>query len=223
MTTATKTQAQNQRRSGLSPAAKRGIGIGVVAALIVVMGLDTTFVSNTGDSAAVDAGFSPEAYGEKTFPEIKKTVTQRAAPAPKLAQALSDDEDAAIADYGVEGAVAPVLSVEATGTVESCDGGICTLDVADMPEGQVMRVQVGPAVNGTALRDGAGGIAFGDFKNQIEYQNAAAGINNAMKEAVLSDLDRDALPGQQLHVLGVFQRIIPNNWLITPVALETGA
>ena len=78
MTTATKTQAQNQRRSGLSPAAKRGIGIGVVAALIVVMGLDTTFVSNTGDGAAVDAGFSPEAYGKKTFPEIKKTVTQRA-------------------------------------------------------------------------------------------------------------------------------------------------
>ena len=32
------------------------------------------------DGAAVDAGFSPEAYGKKTFPEIKKTVTQRAAP-----------------------------------------------------------------------------------------------------------------------------------------------
>ena len=86
-----------------------------------------------------------------------------------------------------------------------------------------MRVQVGPAVNGTALRDGISGIAFGDFKNQIEYQNAAAGINTAMKEAVLSDLDHDALPGKQLHVIGVFQRIIPNNWLITPVTLEVGA
>ena len=212
-----------RHKSGLSRPAKRGISAGVAVVLVALMALDTSYVSNTGDGPVANAGFSPEAYGDKTFPEIRDTVMERAAAAPKLARALADDSEAAVAQYGVEGAVAPVLSVDATGTVASCDGGICNIDVPDMPSGQVVRVQVGPAINGTALRDGAGNIAFGDFKNQIEYQNAAAGINDAMKAAVLADLDRDALPGKQLHVVGVFQQIIPNNWLITPVALEVGS
>ena len=49
-----------------------------------------------------------------------------------------------------------------------------------------IRMQTGPAINGTDLRDATGEINFGDFKNQIEYQNAGAGINNAMKKAVLA-------------------------------------
>ena len=42
-------------------------------------------------------------------------------------------------------------------------------------------MQTGPAINGTDLRDAPGEIKFGQFTNQIEYQNAGAALNNAMK------------------------------------------
>ena len=34
-------------------------------------------------------------------------------------------------------------------------------------------MQVGPAINGTALRDATGLVNFNDFVNQVEYANAA--------------------------------------------------
>jgi len=81
-------------------------------------------------------------------------------------------------------------------------------------------LQTGPAITGTDLRDASGKIQFGDFTNQIEYQNAGAAINRAMKVAVLEKLDRDALPGKTVQVVGVFRLLSPTNWLITPVRVE---
>ena len=49
-----------------------------------------------------------------------------------------------------------------------------------------IRVQTGPAINGTDLRDATGEIRLGDFKNQIECQHAGAAINDAMKAAASS-------------------------------------
>lgn len=83
-----------------------------------------------------------------------------------------------------------------------------------------VRVQTGPAVNGTDLRDATGTISFGDFTNQIEYQNAGAGINNAMKADVLADLDRENLTGKTIEVTGAFTMISAKNWLVTPVELS---
>ena len=62
-------------------------------------------------------------------------------------------------------------------------------------------------------------IAFGSFKNQIEYQNAGSGINRAMKKTVLDPLDTSALTGKTVEVTGAFRLINPKNWLITPVRL----
>ena len=62
-----------------------------------------------------------------------------------------------------------------------------------------IRVQTGPAINGTDLRDATGEVKFGDFKNQIEYQNAGSAINNAMKEAVLAGIDTSAPHRQDRH------------------------
>jgi ABC-type branched-subunit amino acid transport system ATPase component len=57
-------------------------------------------------------------------------------------------------------------------------------------------VQTGPAINGTDLRDATGTIEFGQFTNQIEYQDAGSAINNEMKKAVLAGLDPSALTGK---------------------------
>ena len=107
-----------------------------------------------------------------------------------------------------------------TGTVGDGQSGIYNVSVPGVPDDITIRVQTGPAINGTTLRDGVGGVSFGDFKNQIEYQNAAAGINDAMKTEVLSGLNRDQLAGKQITVVGAFQMINPKNWFVTPVRLS---
>ncbi|RWG47120.1 MAG: DUF2291 family protein, partial [Mesorhizobium sp.] len=80
-----------------------------------------------------------------------------------------------------------------------------------------VRVQAGPAINGTDLRDATGDIVFGKFKNQIEFQDAGSGINRAMKKATLDAIDTASLSGKTLEIFGVFRLINPKNWLITPV------
>ena len=70
-------------------------------------------------------------------------------------------------------------------------------------------MQTGPAINGTDLRDATGEIKFGEFKNQIEYQNAGSAINNAMKKQVLAGIDTSALPGKTISVVGAFTLVNP--------------
>ena len=114
----------------------------------------------------------------------------------------------------------PVIPVSFTGTAGEGGSGIFEVSVESLPDGVGIRVQTGPAINGTELRDITGDIVFGDFTNQIEFQNVGAGINRAMAAEVLSDLDRDSLTGQTVSVTGVFTMINPQNWLVTPVAFE---
>ncbi len=70
------------------------------------------------------------------------------------------------------------------------------------------------------LRDATGEIEFGQFTNQIEYQDAGSAINNAMKQEVLAPIDTGDLTGKTVTVTGVFKLINPNNWLVTPVSFE---
>lgn len=84
----------------------------------------------------------------------------------------------------------------------------------------LIRVQTGPAINGTDLRDATGAIAFGQFVNQIDYQNAGSALNKEMKKQVLSKIDASKLAGKTISVVGAFKLINPNNWLVTPVKLD---
>ena len=83
-----------------------------------------------------------------------------------------------------------------------------------------VRIQTGPAINGTELRDATGTVSFGQFTNQIEYQNAGSALNNEMKKAILAPIDTDALAGKTVSVVGAFRLINPKSWLVTPVRLE---
>ncbi len=82
----------------------------------------------------------------------------------------------------------------------------------ELPADVVVRVQTGPAVNGTDLRDATGAIEFGQFTNQIEYQNAGSAINNQMKKDVLANAGADSLTGKTAKVVGVFKLINPKSW-----------
>lgn len=199
---------------------RRGIVALVGISVLAAMAFDTTVVSIGGEEDLRQQAFNPDAFGAQEFPRIRDFVIDGAPDAARLADDLAADRNAAIAAYGTMAGAFPVIPVSFTGTAGEGSSGIFEFDVDGLPDGIGIRVQTGPAINGTELRDVTGDIVFGDFTNQIEYQNVGAGINRAMAAEVLSDLDRDALSGRTVSVTGVFTMINPQNWLVTPVAFE---
>jgi len=194
-----------------------------IAAVVVVLGaiaLDTTVVKIGSDKDVHQKVFSPETYGVEQFPKIAADVEKRAVPAAEIGPAALADKKAAGTKYGVATTTGPVLPVTFTGVVGERKGNLNEVKVDGVPPEIVIRLQTGPAINGTDLRDATGAIQFGQFTNQIEYQDAGSAINNEMKKAALSTIDADSLTGKTITVTGVFKLINPKNWLVTPVKVD---
>lgn len=200
------------------PRANRSLLIttAVVGAVLAAMALDTTAVRIGSDADVRAAVFSPEAFGAETFPKVQVNVTGRAVAAVELATAIAADPKAAEAKYSVGG----VYSVKLEGVVGEGKSGIYYVDVAGIPAPLRLRVQTGPAINGTELRDATGEISFSQFTNQIEYQDAGSALNKEMKKLVLDGIDNTALTGKTVAVVGAFKLVNPKSWMITPVSLE---
>lgn len=199
-----------------------GLMAGVAVAVIVVaaIALDTTVVKIGSEGDVRQQAFSQESYGAEQFPKIQAYVEKHAATATELQTAIAADKKAAGKKYGVATSTGPVIPVTLTGTFGARKSNTNEMKIDGLPPETVVRVQTGPAVNGTDLRDATGTIEFGQFTNQIQYQDAGSGINNEMKKQVLAKLDPDKLEGKAATVVGVFKLINPKNWLITPVKVE---
>jgi predicted lipoprotein len=194
-----------------------------IAAVVIVLAaiaFDTTVVKIGSEHDVREQAFSPEAYGVQEFPKVVANVEQRAVNAVDLANAIATDKKAAGDKYGVATSTGPVIPVSLSGMFGARKANYNEIKVDGLPGDVVVRVQTGPAVNGTDLRDATGAIEFGQFTNQIEYQDAGSAINNEMKKAVLAGLDVDNLSGKTASVVGVFKLINPKNWLVTPVKVE---
>ncbi len=163
--------------------------------------------------------FSKEEYGAATFPDVFKFVIEHAVDVKELGPAIAVDPSAAGKKYGTATGTGPVIPVKFTGVAGEVSSGIYKVAVDGLDD-VLVRVQTGPAINGTELRDASGTISFGQFTNQIEYQDAGAAINNAMKKAVLQPVDTANLAGKKIAVTGAFKLINPKGWLVTPVKLE---
>ena len=192
-----------------------------VLALIVAMALDTKIVAIGSPEAVKPGVFSPDAFGAAEFPKIKADVEARAVDAQLLATALAADKASAVKQYGVpNGTGSTVFSVKFTGVAGDVKSGVYDVAVTGLPDTIGIRLQTGPAINGTDLRDATGAIKFGQFVNQIEYQNAGSALNRAMKQQILEPVDTANLKGKTIAVIGAFKLINPKKWLVTPVKLD---
>ncbi len=198
---------------------RRLVAGAVVLAVLAAVAFDTTVVRIGSEQDIAEAGFSPERFGAETFPAVRESILARAVDAATLSEAVVADKAAAASQYGVAAGVGAVIPVKFTGVVGEGKSGIYEVAVDGLAGETKIRVQTGPAINGTDLRDATGEIRFGDFKNQIEYQNAGAGINNAMKAEVLAGVDAANLGGRTVSVVGAFTLVNPKNWLVTPVEI----
>ncbi len=200
---------------------KRGliISFALLLGLIAAILFDTKFVKIGSTDDVRKKVFSKAEFGAAQFPKVQTYILEHAVDAKILGAAIAADKDAAGKKYGVATTTGPVLAVTLTGIAGEVKSGIYSLAVDGLPEGTAVRVQTGPAVNGTDLRDSTGAIVFGQFTNQIEYQDAGSALNNEMKQQVLVPLDTTQLTTKKITVTGVFKLINPKNWLITPVKL----
>lgn len=191
-----------------------------IVLVLIAMALDTTVIHIGSEEDVRAAEFSAEAFGEAEFPRIQSAIETDAVDAVTLLAAIEEDRDAATERYGEAGSLGPVFPVYFSGVVGEGRSGVFPVSVEGIPEDLLIRVQFGPAINGTEVRDATGTIAFGDFTNQIEYQDAGSALNNQVKELVFADLDRDSLTGRTVSIVGVFRLVNPASWFVTPVRLE---
>ena len=203
-----------------SPGLRRTIAVAAVLILLGAMALDTKVVRIGSASDVRSAVFSAQEYGASEFPKVQADLEARAVDAVTVATAIAKDRATAEKEYGVPAGVGPVMSVRFTGVVGEGKSGIYKVAVNGVPDTLLIRVQTGPAINGTELRDATGKITFGQFTNQIEYQDAGSALNNEMKKEVLSKVDTGTLTGRTISVVGAFKLVNPKSWLVTPVRLE---
>lgn len=191
-----------------------------ILVLLAAMAIDTKVVKLGSPTAAQQGAFSAGEYGTSEFPKVQADIERRATDAATVASAIAKDQAAAGKQYGIEASGGAEIAVKFTGVAGKEDSGVYDVAVAGVPNPPVIRVQTGPAISGTDLRDATGTINFGQFTNQIDYQNAGSALNKEMKRQVMSKLDASKLAGKTLSVVGVFQLTDPDSWLVTPVKLD---
>ncbi|TCU20162.1 DUF2291 family protein [Rhizobium sullae] len=67
-----------------------------------------------------------------------------------------------------------------------------------------VRVSIGPAIRGTALRDSLNFVNFNEFKNQIEWAQYGKSFNTHVNSTLLDKLPRQGLTGKKLAAVGAY-------------------
>jgi predicted lipoprotein len=198
------------------------VGTAVAIIVIVIASFNVKVVS-LDEAAAENAAnqFDPVAFADENYDTV--IVPDIQANAIDLATLLADLESGADeADFGHTSGASSAYAFPVTFTAVAGElkAPILLLDVAGLPDGVTVQLQVGPAVSGTALRDVTGTVDFNDFSNQLEYQNAATELNNKVKTNVLADFDAAAATGKTLVITGAYLRVNPKLVSVVPISIE---
>jgi predicted lipoprotein len=182
--------------------------------------------SDPGAAAAAAGGstFDAKEYAQERYDsEVVPTIQENAQEITDLLPQIIDDPQAAGEKYGHQsGASSPFsYAVKGEGVAGAVDGTLLPLTIDGLPDDVQVMLQIGPAINGTALRDATGLVDFNDFLNQIEYANAATELNNKVKSDVLAGFDAKGAEGKTVSFVGAFAYgSNPAVIQVTPVELE---
>ncbi len=209
------------RRAAIGPRILFGA---LLLALVVAMAVSTTYRSASSPVPGAEDKFDPAAYGKDNYASrVKPAIEKDPVDLATLVPLINQDPDAAGEQYGKRQGTSPyTYSVKVTGTAGKPQQGLMPVSVPGLPKDVRVSVQVGPAINGTTLRDATGLVTFNDFVNQVEYSNAATALNTEMKEDLLEGLDAAALAGQQVTIVGATAPLNPEVITVTPVSIEEG-
>jgi predicted lipoprotein len=212
------------------------VAVGIVIVLVVLWftGLLATVrpIGSAESLAAVMEGgtaFDKVKYVDSIWASrIIPTVDQRAISLDTLIPAIQKDPQTAVKEYGNNIGGAYNFLVQFSGTVAKVDTksltGTVTVD-ADYEGGTLpVKIQIGPIILGTALRDAVKFITFEQFTNQMQYGGVSDELNTRVGSDVISKLDLKGLVGKKLSVKGAFtyDTANPRDVLVTPVIISVG-
>ena len=210
--------------------ARRGIRLAItgvaVVALVVAMIANTRFLTSEEAQAVTPADFDAEVYATEAFPGIVDAVSEDAYPLAEIVPAVTADPTVAGEQYGnVAGTDKYAIPVMMTGLVSAADANFLTVTVDGVPPEITVRVPVGQAVNGTAIRDVTGEIEFADFPGQTDYQQVANEFKTLVTTEIVGEAGVASLANTTITVTGVY---VTNSgpadaFIVTPVSIEPGA
>jgi len=203
---------------------KKLIGAGLSLAVVVAIGVNTTYVTGAdvtllekGVKAKVDSlAFANENYESKILPFILENAVELTI----LDPAIQTDPMAAGSQYGKRDGDNAAYSVPTTFTAVGGElkGDLLVLEIEGVDT--LVYLQVGPAINGTAIRDVSGLVNFGMFENQLAYQDAGTKLNDKVRDLVLSGIDKTTLTGKTMNIIGAFSLANTNQYSVVPVSIE---
>lgn len=174
----------------------------------------------SGDDARIELRLD-DTFEAKLLPH----VSDNAVPLPDLRSAIADDLDAAGDTHGHRGAglgAAWNFPVKGEGAVieAKMDTRARRVDLDTDGDGKAdVRLQLGPVIRGTALRDSAPFYRFDEFRDQIEFAKLGRAINDQI--AGMIDVPEGDLMGRMVNFVGVVPlKKADDPYLITPVQVE---
>jgi predicted lipoprotein len=144
--------------------------------------------------------------------------------------ALRADRTAACEQYGLRRETGePFYAFKVRGTAavvefdDSSRNGVILVDL--LPDlGQVdTRLQVGPVIRGTAIRDALEFIRFTDIGNQLQFAALANEFNARMRQDSVEPLNLEEIAGERISFLGAFRLEAEqsvDDIVITPVRID---
>lgn len=200
----------------------------VSAALMVQSGCKIIKTPTAEEAAeAASDGFNPERQASELWtPKVVPYLTSRAGPFADVAALVASDPDAAASKYGhkeKEGNAPWTYAAKVSGTAVKAEttsrAGYLDTDIDG--DGKVdVRIQIGPVIRGTAIRDSLDFVSFNQFKNQIQWAEFGKAFNAHLNAQLLQALPREGLEGKKIEAVGAYT--VPAKGqlpLLTPVTL----
>lgn len=179
---------------------------------------------------AASGGFNPARqvagiWDSKVIPFLET----RAGSFQDVAALSKSDLDAAAAKYGhkeKEGSAPWTFAAKVSGTIVKAETAsrAAYLDTDVDGDGKAdVRIQIGPVIKGTAIRDSLDFVNFNEFKNQIQWAEFGKAFNTHVNGLMLEKLPREGLEGKKVEALGAYP--LPSSGqpaLLTPVTITIG-
>jgi predicted lipoprotein len=211
-----------------SPSRFRLIAGVLLAVLVVLMVLNTRFLTPAEVAAIAPKPFDPVQTAADLWARAQTDLAAQAAPAGEVIPAVQSDVKGAAAQYN---AVSPgensyVFPVTATGTVTEASDTSLRLQVPGVPADTPVLVPLGTALNGTVVRD-VMGFKFADAPGQTQFQYVGDELKKLMQAEVQALGDPAALQGKTVTVVGAMSVVATGNTVptakpvnIQPVSIE---
>lgn len=170
------------------------------------------------ETGALDAdNYVGTIWNDKVIPYM----TDKAADIVAVLKDMKANPDAAAEKYGArQGNFIVKGQGKALSVNRESRAGTMDVDLPPFDGRTDVKIQIGPVIKGTSIRDSLEFIKFDDFKNQVEFAQLSNSINQKVNDDVVNKLDFDTVQNKTIQFMGAFTADSSGEILITPVQLQ---